>query len=922
MSRIPASAGVVLAGLLPMCAAGLGLGEIESRSYLNQPLAAEIPLFSDAPEELTGLQVGLASAETFAQFGLPRPAEFAGLRFAVVSGDGRAVIRVTSTAPVSEPFLTLLLELNWPQGRLLREFTVLLDPPDFASGSAGIATAAWPAEGPAPAKSEAGVAESAAEQGGSEVAVPAGGDSSHTVQRNETLWGIAERYHGDGGVALNQAMVAIYRANPQAFAGNMNRLRAGAVLRIPDRTAVGDLSGTEADDEVARQNLEWTSSAGSAGGQSAARLELVPPAETPAPAGTTAARATAVSAPAAADLEEARRLLAVRDAELKALRDQLARLQGEPAPSAATPGEIEAEVETEAPPPIGPAAPSETTEATPPREVATPPAQPSRPAAAAVERKGGVLALVQGLLTSVWLWLAAAVVLVAALLVTRRRAGTAQEWQAPVRRGAAEVAGAAATVDTDSMIVQEEPARTTGRFERRQVSRGDEESPLERTLSTDGAVNLDQSDPLAEADFHMAYGLYDQAADLLTAALKREPDRRDLRLKLIDVCFVWENREAFLREAHALRDRVDDTDPDWKRVLLLGQQLCPGESLFSGAATPAAEDMDLAFTDAGGGTVDLDIGAGGAGLDFDLGDAGGGEADSSAKTRVAPYGSAAQTQEIPTLEVPGVDIDFDLGATRETPTIESPALGSTLETPTVEAPMGERTVETPTIETAFPETGGTARLRAAPVAEERADQTAEIDLEDLGLDLTGLDEVARDMTTGLQEALPGDAALDLDLGSAGDTGDGIEATAELAQRPPLSHITAAMGKGEAGPAAADDTVEQPGAGRVRPDDLVAVSPTRDDLPALDLDLDLGFGDAEALQASNQADLTATGMRAIGSRLPEDPTMTEVGTKLDLARAYLDMGDPDGARSILNEVIEEGDPSQRDEARRLLDSLGN
>ena len=76
------------------------------------------------------------------------------------------------------------------------------------------------------------------------------------------------------------------------------------------------------------------------------------------------------------------------------------------------------------------------------------------------------------------------------------------------------------------------------------LPRGDEETLLERTISTDGPVNLDQSDPLAEADFHMAYGLYDQAADLLTAAMAREPARRDLHLKLLDVYFVWENREG------------------------------------------------------------------------------------------------------------------------------------------------------------------------------------------------------------------------------------------------------------------------------------------------------------------------------------------------------------------------------------------
>jgi pilus assembly protein FimV len=246
-------------------------------------------------------------------------------------------------------------------------------------------------------------------------------------------------------------------------------------------------------------------------------------------------------------------------------------------------------------------------------------------------------------------------------------------------------------------------------------------------------------------------------------------------------------------------------------------------------------------------------------------------------------------------------------------------LSSTLETPTIETRTGDRTLETPTLETRLPDAGTstTARLRIPGGSEDRADQTAEIDLEDLGLDLTGLDDAARDMATGLQEALPPEAAgVDFDLSASGAASEGEESTAEMEKAPSLSHITNAMGKSEAGArtpvAAVDDTVEQPGAG----DSLItpALSATSDELESLNIDLDLSSAEP------SQSDLTATGLRTIGTRGPEDPTMTEVGTKLDLARAYLDMGDPDGARSILNEVIEEGDPAQRQEARQLLDSL--
>jgi pilus assembly protein FimV len=875
---------------------------------------------SEAPGEIAGLNVTLASSETFAQYGLSRPASLNDLRFSVVEGDRGGVIRVTSTQAMVEPFVTLLLEVRWPQGRLLREFTVLLDPPDFATAAVR-QPVQRPVEQPAtPAAAPAAVArppEAAREVAPAPPGAEAdGGERSHTVARRETLWGIAERYRPDASTDINRMMVSIYRANPEAFAGNINRLRAGAVLRIPDRAAVDSLDTAEAGVEVQRQNREWQGTrAAPAPAEPAARLELVPPPETAPPAPAPTPTQAAEQAPAAklqSELEESRRLLAVKDAELKALRDRITALE-----RGAGDVEIEAEPAPEAPPAAAPPAPEAPVAEEPAKPAPAPPAKPARPPAA---QDSGILGAIGDLLTSVWLWVAAAVVLIGALLIARRRSAAAEpeSWQVPPSRVGREGVDAEASAGS-TMIVHEEPARASGRFERRALARGEEELPLERTISTEGPVNLDQADPLAEADFHMAYGLYDQAADLLTAALGREPARRDLRLKLLDVYFVWENREGFLKEARAFRDRVgNESDPDWKRVVIMGKQLCPTESLFAGGAAQGAAEMDLALTGDSGSAVDLDLGMETGALDFDLGEESGAGLDADASTKVARpswMGSTAQTQELPTIEVPGVD-----GAgTRETPTIENPALSSTLETPTIETRTGDRTLETPTLETRLPDAGTstTARLRIPGGSEDRADQTAEIDLEDLGLDLTGLDDAARDMATGLQEALPPEAAgVDFDLSASGAASEGEESTAEMEKAPSLSHITNAMGKSEAGArtpvAAVDDTVEQPGAG----DSLItpALSATSDELESLNIDLDLSSAEP------SQSDLTATGLRTIGTRGPEDPTMTEVGTKLDLARAYLDMGDPDGARSILNEVIEEGDPAQRQEARQLLDSL--
>ncbi len=129
-------------------------------------------------------------------------------------------------------------------------------------------------------------------------------------------------------------------------------------------------------------------------------------------------------------------------------------------------------------------------------------------------------------------------------------------------------------------------------------------------MSSESAVNLDQGDPLAEADFHMAYGLYDQAADLVRIALEREPDRRDLRLKLLEIYFVWGNKDAFLQTAKGLeatRDRAPAGE--WDKIVIMGKQICPDDPLFaatagSGRGAGALVDLNL---EGGENRVDIDL---------------------------------------------------------------------------------------------------------------------------------------------------------------------------------------------------------------------------------------------------------------------------------------------------------------------------
>ncbi len=134
-------------------------------------------------------------------------------------------------------------------------------------------------------------------------------------------------------------------------------------------------------------------------------------------------------------------------------------------------------------------------------------------------------------------------------------------------------------------------------------------APADETLSSQTVINLDQADAVAEADFHIAYGLYDQAAELVQKALEAAPDRRDLKLKLLEVYFMWGNKDSFLKAAQALRaDIGQGDDPDWNKVVIMGRQICPDERLFTEATT-------------GGGRVDVDLEAGDSPLDLAFDDA-------------------------------------------------------------------------------------------------------------------------------------------------------------------------------------------------------------------------------------------------------------------------------------------------------------
>ena len=213
-------------------AQALGLGELTLKSTQNQPLLAEIELLD--VKDLTAAEVvpSLAPADEFTKAGVPRPAFLDELRFTpVINADGKSVLRVTSSQPLSEPFVKFLVQVMWPSGRLLRDYSVMLDPAKFSPQTAAAASAPV-----APGT--------------------AGAPAQYTTTARDTLWEIAAKAANGGSV--QQTMLAIQALNPDAFInGNINRLKTGQVLRLPDASQSVQLSQAKALNEVASQNADW-----------------------------------------------------------------------------------------------------------------------------------------------------------------------------------------------------------------------------------------------------------------------------------------------------------------------------------------------------------------------------------------------------------------------------------------------------------------------------------------------------------------------------------------------------------------------------------------------------------------------------------------------------------------------------------------
>lgn len=284
MQRNRAVALMLLCLASPLAAA-LGLGPLKASSALNEPFEGRIEILGANPQDFDTLTVSLAGAEHFERAGIERNPALFKLRFAIDDGPGGSdVINVTSRDAIREPFLNFLLEVNWANGRLLREYTVLLDPPLYdvrrqaQAPAAIVPPPAAPAPAPVPAPEAPAVA---APRTVAAAGSYAPGAEVGPMVATDTLWSIASTYRPDESVTVQQMMLALLRENPEAFSdGNVNMLRRGAVLRLPDAGALRAVSPAEALDEVRRQHQLWEQYRSSVGAAPSAQPLGAPAAST------------------------------------------------------------------------------------------------------------------------------------------------------------------------------------------------------------------------------------------------------------------------------------------------------------------------------------------------------------------------------------------------------------------------------------------------------------------------------------------------------------------------------------------------------------------------------------------------------------------------------------------------------------------
>jgi len=953
---------LVLSALAFSGAHAAGLGKLTVLSSLGQPLKAEIELTSVSKDDAGSIGAKLASMDAFRKANISYNPALSSLRFSIETRGERHVVRISSAQPMNEPFVDMLLELKSSSGHLVREYTFLLDPAELRAASAQVVTpAAVPALGADAAQPAARKAvPAAAEEKTAPVAKARPvkqakpveeakepkeekGAAQHRVKKGETLAGIAKQnIHED--VSLEQMLVAIYRANPDAFAGNnMNRLKVGKVLSIPDAEDAGSVGKSEARKIIVAQSSDFSSYrnrlAGAAaqaapqkvaeagqvgGGQIGAKVEDRPTATTEAKDKLRVAKADAAKGDKATGVASAEDKLAKdkaateAQARIKELEKNISDLQGvlqmknkdmaaqqkqAETPSASVPAASAAQASA----PAAAAAASAPAASTAASVAASAAVKPSAPKKKAVppppppEEPGFFDELLDNPLMLGGL---GAVILLLAYVFIRRRKKPKAE---PVQPQAV------------AELPEEGKESSNSLFGASGGHSVDTNNSIFNSSFTPSASLLDTNevDPIAEADVYIAYGREAQAIEILKEALRNHPERNALRIKLLEVYAAKKDLQAFDLLASELYSLTKGEGEEWVYAAGLGVSIDPGNPLYAGgdlseellarptslqsSVTRPSEELDPDILLATSRKQEAEEQhAESAGLQIqqeqllhpdlplDL------EPAEAANVEVPPVVAAAAFEPAATPVEPSSEpaaLNFDLGLSADFGKVEAPKLAEAVREeaeagldfvlhepvakPAVLAPEPSPEPEKkPALDALDFDLGdldfGQAKQTKVEEASAAGLEVKEIAAED---DLDYLIEFKLQQPAALAEDTPGIELVQDDLhmpaGESTKMGEALEARS---------------------------VVEQPA--------LATHEPTAPafDFGAINLDL-------EPMHATPAAEAATPASSAAGN--------VEMETKLDLADAYLGIGDKEGARELLEEVIQEGSGEQVERAKATL-----
>ena len=930
-----------------------GLGRLTVQSGLGQPLKAELEVTAVGRDEMPTLQVKLAPPSAFRAANLEFNPALSNLRFALERrADGNYFVRINSPQPVNEPYLDLMVELTWATGRVIREYTVLLDPPSLrqqAEVVAPVAPAA-PVAAPAPARpapaasvpSTATVPPPSAPAPAPRAATPApraptpAPEGSYTVKAGDTLGRIASQNRPDG-VSLDQMLVAMFRQNPEAFSGsNMNRLKAGAQLTIPSGSDAAAIAAGEARREVVAQSADFaqyksrlaqavtgtpataatppTTAAG--GGQVTTRVEDKGAAAQPAGDQLKIAKAddkgAAAAAAAKAD-EAAAKARALKEEEEKA--EQLRRTNDalkkalEVQSKAGTQVQQQAEQKA-APAPAPSSAPTEAPKAEPAKAEAPPPAPATKAAPPAPPPQEAPNAFVDMLgNTTTQLGLVGIVALLAGLF----------GWSAYRKRKAE---GAERFKETNEGMQANSLFGATGG---QSVDTG---TSTFNSSFIPAASQLDSNevDPVAEADVYIAYGREEQAEDILKEALRLQPDRHAVRLKLLEIYARRGDKAAFMTIAEDLKERTGAIGEDWDKALRLGRTMDPDNPMFAGAPmTELARGPATAFRldpDTAMGRSSTLTGAPTAGFDLS-----GLTANSTSASDMA---SSAPPLTRMVVDTRMTDTEMRSVDTRMPDTVPVPA-PAPMAAPAAHAPTtqfratladgeGKNTISAPTAQN--PDFGsldfdlGPTKMNFGPTTQ--GQDTTMDGLQDAAFAPTAPKRPAIEVPIErpVAEAPAMATAVATAIGQIPDLDLNIPPSKPVAPAPaPVPKPAPFVKADEQEEMLSRPTVigmKAPGVNTMMlsglPEDAAARLTSNTEqatVPLIDFDLS-----AISIDAA-----TKRGETEPGSALAQ-----QMATKLDLARGYIDLGVKDGARELLDEVMRDGTRDQRSAAVDLIKQI--